>query len=109
MVFMLPRPAAAAQELTIEAPFAGFSVPDVALFLRLLYDSRWQSAAAATFEQLGDSLPAMLRLAHQLEARQLLSALCSYMAGGLHSGVLVLCDGVAQRTCGGQLGLFYTC
>ena len=69
------------QELAIEAPFAGFSVPDVALFLRLLYDSRWQLAVEATFEQLGDSLPALLRLAHQLEARQLLGALSDHLAG----------------------------
>lgn len=59
----------------------GFSVQDVALFLRLLYDTRWQSTMAGTFGALHASLAALLRLAHQLEAQQLLSALCGYMAG----------------------------
>lgn len=70
------------QELTVEAPFLGFSVRDVSIFLRLLYDQRWHSAAAATFAEVEDSLPALLRLSHQLNARHLLPALCDYMAGG---------------------------
>lgn len=60
----------------------GFSVQDVALFLRLLYDTRWQSTMAGTFGALHASLAALLRLAHQLEAQQLLGALSDYMAGG---------------------------
>lgn len=70
------------QELTIEGVFEGFSVWEVALFLRFLYDPRWQGATWSNLsEELKDNLPALLRLAHRLEAQRLLDALCKRMAG----------------------------
>ncbi len=69
-------------QLALEAPFQGFTQHQVALFLRLVYNQEWREAVPDTLGALHDSLPALLRLAHRLDAPGLLGTLTKYMAGG---------------------------
>lgn len=68
-------------QLVLEEPLRGFSLHDVALFLRLVYNQEWREGVAATLGALHDSLPALLRLAHRLDAPGLQGTLTKYMAG----------------------------
>ncbi|PRW56132.1 BTB POZ and MATH domain-containing 3 isoform X2 [Chlorella sorokiniana] len=69
------------EQQVLEAPFQGFSLHDVALFLRLVYNQEWREAAVDTLGALHDSLPALLRLAHRLDVPGLLGPLTKHMAG----------------------------
>eukprot|EP00887_Chlorella_sp_A99_P004868 scaffold4.g4868.t1 len=54
----------------VATPFSGFSLQDVCAFLRFAYSPH--EATPANLVGCGDSLPALLRLAHQLQADRLL-------------------------------------
>ena len=82
---LFPRPLQGGG-LELEAPFRGCSVFVVSLFVRLLYSQAWRQAPASALGSVHDSLPALLRLSHQLDAADLLAPLCSYMAGARLAG-----------------------
>lgn len=65
--------------LVLEAPFHGFTAKQVALLLRFVY--RPELITTGTFRTLQPQLPALLRLAHQLDVRDLVKALSAYMIG----------------------------
>lgn len=74
------------EQLVLGAPFQGFSLQEVALFLRLLYNQEWREGVADTLRELHGSLPALLRLVHRLDVPGLLVTLTKYMAGAVRAG-----------------------
>ncbi|PRW45185.1 BTB POZ domain-containing 9 [Chlorella sorokiniana] len=63
--------------LVLEAPFQGFTAHQVALLLRFIYHP--QLINTTNFAQLGQHLPALLRLAHKLDVPVLLEAITKYI------------------------------
>ncbi len=75
--------AAACVQVRLEGPFEDYTARDVAAFLRLLYNP---AAAAvelpedAAFSALESRLPALLRLAHQLQVEALQASIVEHVS-----------------------------
>lgn len=67
--------------IVLEEPFRGVGLFDAALFLRLAYQSH--DLRPEFLDTVHARLPALLRLAHRLDAPLILEAVCERMIGGL--------------------------
>ena len=70
-----------AAALELEEPFCGCSLFGAALFLRLAYNNL--ELTAANLEEVRDHLPALLHLAHKLDAPRIQAAVAQCMQGAL--------------------------